>query len=161
MLSKTCSKISCPYNQHFWSFCSLHLWILLGSLYYDSDRHRLEELSLMNPYLPILVIFLFALLLGLIISAISSLLGTKNTSLIKEIFKCGAPQVNQRERMSVQFYLTAILFILFDIETIFLYLWTKSFRSLEWFGSVKIQILMPIFIGEPVCGLEHGALKWN
>jgi NADH-quinone oxidoreductase subunit A len=66
-----------------------------------------------------------------------------------------------RQRLSVKFYLTAILFILFDIETIFLYLWAVLFDQLQWFGIIEVAL----FVGTLVVGyiyiLRRGALNWD
>jgi NADH-quinone oxidoreductase subunit A len=63
--------------------------------------------------------------------------------------------------MSVKFYLTAILFILFDIETIFLYLWATTFRSLGWFGVVEIVVFLAILVAGYVYVVKRGALEWD
>jgi NADH-quinone oxidoreductase subunit A len=79
-----------------------------------------------------------------------------------EVFECGVPQVaSGDDRMSVKYYLTAILFILFDIETIFLYLWAKTFRSLGWFGLIEVVVFMVILITGYIYVLKRGALEWS
>jgi NADH-quinone oxidoreductase subunit A len=71
------------------------------------------------------------------------------------------PVGTARQRLSVKFYLTAILFILFDIETIFLYLWAVLFDQLQWFGIIEVAL----FVGTLVVGyiyiLRRGALNWD
>ena len=71
------------------------------------------------------------------------------------------PLGNARERFSVKFYMVAILFIVFDLETIFLIPWAVAFRSLGVFGFVE----MLIFIGVLLVGLVYvwkkGALQWE
>lgn len=116
----------------------------------------------MNPYLPVLIIFVFGIILGTIMTALSHFLGPRHpTKDKKETFECGMPQIGQRERMSVKFYLTAIIFILFDIETIFLYMWAKSFRTLGWFGIAEILVFMLILITGYIYVLKRGALEWD
>jgi len=116
----------------------------------------------MNPYLPVLFILVFGLVMGLIMSALSRFMGPKNPTPVKqEAFECGVPQVGKRDRMSVRFYMTAIIFILFDIETIFLYLWAKSFRSLGWFGIAEILVFMFILIAGYCYVLKRGVLEWD
>lgn len=63
--------------------------------------------------------------------------------------------------MSVKFYLTSILFILFDIETVFLYLWAKVFKTLGWFGIAEIFVFMVILITAYIYVLRSGALNWD
>lgn len=116
----------------------------------------------MNPYLPILIILGLGIALGLILSGFSALLGPKNPTLSKkEVFECGVPSVRNQDRMSVKFYMTAILFILFDIETVFLYLWAKVFRSLGWFGLAEISVFVLILLVGYIYVLRRGALEWD
>jgi NADH-quinone oxidoreductase subunit A len=117
----------------------------------------------MNPYLPVLLILVLGIVLGCLLSGFSALLGPKKPTAAKsEIFECGVPQVTtSQDKMSVKYYMTAILFILFDIETIFLYLWAKAFRSLGWFGFAEIIVFMVILITGYIYVLKRGALEWD
>lgn len=116
----------------------------------------------MNPYLPVLVVLVFGIVLGSLLSAMSHFLGPRNPTKEKsEPFECGVPQVGKQERMSVKFYQTAILFILFDIETVFLYLWAKVFRTLAWFGMIEILVFTLILVVGYVYVLKRGALEWD
>ena len=117
----------------------------------------------MNPYLPVLIILVFSIIFGGILSAVSRLIGPKNYTPSKiEPYECGTPMVtNARQRMSGKFYLTAILFILFDIETIFLYLWAKTFGELGWFGVVEVSVFIAILIVGYIYVLKRGALEWD
>jgi NADH-quinone oxidoreductase subunit A len=116
----------------------------------------------MNPYLPVLIVLLFGIFLGGVLSALSAFLGPKKYTKVKaEPYECGVPAVGERDKMSVKFYLTAILFILFDIETIFLYLWATTFRSLGWFGVVEIVVFLAILVAGYVYVVKRGALEWD
>ncbi|MBI2602052.1 MAG: NADH-quinone oxidoreductase subunit A [Deltaproteobacteria bacterium] len=116
----------------------------------------------MNPYLPIIIILGLGVALGLILSGFAHFLGPRHPTPAKEeIFECGVPTVASRERMSVKFYLTAILFILFDIETVFLFLWAKAFRSLAWFGIVEVAVFVLILVAGYLYVLKTGALEWD
>jgi NADH-quinone oxidoreductase subunit A len=116
----------------------------------------------MNPYIPVLFILIFALVFGGIMSALSALVGPKKFSKVKfEPYECGVPAVGTRDKMSVKFYLTAILFILFDIETVFLYLWATTFRDLGWFGIIEVLIFLVILVVGYVYVLKRGALEWE
>jgi NADH-quinone oxidoreductase subunit A len=71
------------------------------------------------------------------------------------------PIRSARERFSVKYYMVAVLFILFDIEVIFLYPWAVNFRALGLFGYVEMVIFITIlFIGYFYI-LRKGALKWD
>jgi NADH-quinone oxidoreductase subunit A len=117
----------------------------------------------MNPYVPVLVILVFSVLFGLAVSIASMILGPKKYNETKYgVYECGLPLVTSaRERMSVKFYLTAILFILFDIETVFLFLWAKTFHKLGWFGLVEVVIFIAILVAGYVYVLKRGALEWD
>lgn len=116
----------------------------------------------MNPYLPILGILIFAIVLGFILSALSALLGPKKYQRVKfQPYECGVPMVGERDKMSVKYYMTAILFILFDIETVFLYLWARTFKSLGWFGFVEVMVFLLILVVGYVYIVRRGALQWD
>jgi NADH-quinone oxidoreductase subunit A len=117
----------------------------------------------MNPYIPVLGILLFGLGLGVVVSAISTVIGPRKYGKIKHSpYECGLPLVTTtRERMSVKFYLTGILFILFDIETIFLFLWAKVFDKLGWFGLIEVLIFISLLIVGYIYVIKRGALEWD
>jgi NADH-quinone oxidoreductase subunit A len=117
----------------------------------------------MNPYLPVLIVLVAGVGLGVILSALSRLAGPKKYDRVKfEPYECGVPIVGGgRDRMSVKFYMTAILFILFDIETVFLYLWATTFKSLGWFGVVELGVFLAILLAGYVYVVKRGALEWD
>jgi NADH-quinone oxidoreductase subunit A len=78
-----------------------------------------------------------------------------------EPFECGErPIVSPHQRFSVKFYIVAMLFILFDVEAVFMYPWGALFTELGWFGFIE----MSTFILVLACGLAYvwmkGALEW-
>lgn len=118
-------------------------------------------------YVPILVQVILAVTLGSVIIAASSLLGQRSAkNKIKDsAYECGVPASGQtKTRFSVKFYVTAMLFILFDIEVIFLVPWAFIYRE---FLSEGIPILLPglFFLGVLILGLFYeirkGALDWE
>lgn len=118
----------------------------------------------MNEYLPVLALVVFSAIFGLAVSMASYILGPRKKYFAgkNEPYECGTPLVTTaRERMSVKFYLTAILFILFDIETVFLYLWAKTFRDLGWFGFVEVALFIGVLLAGYVYVLRRGALEWD
>jgi NADH-quinone oxidoreductase subunit A len=66
-----------------------------------------------------------------------------------------------RERFSVSFYLVAMLFILFDVEVVFLYPWGVIFKSLKWFGFVEMLLYIAILLAGYVYLWKKGALDWK
>ena len=93
----------------------------------------------------------------------SFLLGNKVKNKVKDMpYECGiVPTGSARERFSVKFYLVAMLFILFDIEAIFLYPWVVVYRDLRWLAFTE----MVVFIVLVLCGFfyiwKKGVLNWS
>ncbi|MCC5835044.1 MAG: NADH-quinone oxidoreductase subunit A [Opitutales bacterium] len=121
----------------------------------------------LNNYIPVLVQIGLALTLAVIIISASHLLGQRaRTNKVKDsAYECGLPSDGKSgARFSIKFYLTAMLFILFDIEVVFLIPWVLVFRD---FLQMGIPILMPVlfFIGLLTAGLVYeikkGALDWD
>jgi NADH-quinone oxidoreductase subunit A len=71
------------------------------------------------------------------------------------------PVGNARERFSISFYLVAMLFILFDVEAVFLYPWAVIFKSLKWFGFVEMLLYIAILLAGYVYIWKKGALEWK
>jgi len=118
----------------------------------------------LNDYLPVLLLLLFSVGFALMILGLSWLLGKRgSTNPDKEsAFECGMLPLQQgRRRFSVKFYVVAMLFILFDVEVVFLYPWAVKFRELGMFGFVE----MLLFLGVLMVGLwyvvKKGALDWS
>jgi NADH-quinone oxidoreductase subunit A len=66
-----------------------------------------------------------------------------------------------KERFSVKFYLVAMLFIIFDIETVFLYPWAVAFRDLELFGLIEMLVFIAILLAAYIYVLKRGGLEWE
>ncbi len=95
-----------------------------------------------HPYLPVLIIFLFA---GVVVAALLLLaqrIGPQRPNPVKaEPFESGnPPKGDARIRFPVKFYIVAMLFLIFDIEVVFLYPWAILFRELGIFGLVEMGI---------------------
>src|SRR5579862_859714 len=114
-------------------------------------------------YAPLLIHFLVAMgLAGLILTA-SSLIGRHLPSRVKaQPYECGiTPTGDAREPVSVKFYLVAMVFILFDVEAIFLYPWAFIFRDLHWFGFVEMLMYIVILLAGYIYLWKKGALDWT
>lgn len=117
----------------------------------------------MNPYLPVVILMVVGIVLGGALSGLAALLGPKKPDPSKsDIIECGVPRVTGAdEKMSVHFYMTAILFILFDIETVFLYLWAITFGSLGWLALIEgFLFVFVLFLGY-IYVWKRGALEWT
>lgn len=114
-------------------------------------------------YLPILMQLILAVgfVVGMII--ISDKLGPKRSSPIKDKnFECGIESVgNARIPFSVKYFLVAILFVLFDVEVIFLYPWAINFKELGMEGMVKMVIFMMLLLVGFFYIIKKKALEWE
>jgi len=105
-------------------------------------------------FYPILFLVLFALFLAGLLVVLSIYIGKP--------YECGmTPIGNTKEPIPVKFYMVAILFILFDIEVVFLYPWAVIARKLEWFGFIEILVFIVILLVGYFYVLGKGALKWE
>ncbi len=118
-----------------------------------------------NPYVPLLVLMGVAAVLALGGVAASAVIGPKRYNRAKlDAYECGiepTPQPIGGGRFPVKFYLTAMLFIIFDIETIFLFPWAVSFDALGLFGFVEMVLfIVAVFIAY-VYVWRRGGLNWD
>ena len=114
-------------------------------------------------YFPVLLQVAIAMAVATLMLGLSYLLGKKVRNRVKDMpYESGIiPIGDARQRFSVKFYLVGMLFILFDIEAIFLYPWAVVYRQLKMFAFVE----MLIFIALILCGFffiwKKGALDWS
>lgn len=114
-------------------------------------------------YLPILLLGIIAVVIGGAMLGLAKVLGPKQPSTTKGLpFECGSPPIGSaRERFSVKYYVTAILFLVFDIESVFVYPWAVLFRKLGWFGFVEMLTFTAFLLVGLVYVLRKGALEWE
>ena len=95
--------------------------------------------------------------------ALSYFAGPRHPTPEKEAaYECGMPPVGSaRERLSVKFYIIAMLFILFDIECVFLYPWAVVFKKLGMFGFIEMGVFIAILLVGYVYVWKKGALEWE
>jgi NADH-quinone oxidoreductase subunit A len=123
----------------------------------------MEENTMLGAYLPIVVLVAIAVLFGLGSIILSTLIGQKKPSAVKmQPYECGIEPVGSaRERFSIKFYLIAMLFILFDIEAVFLYPWAILFKRLGVFGLVEMGVFIVILFVGYIYVWKKGALEWE
>src|SRR6202021_2039727 len=116
-----------------------------------------------DTYFPVLVQVVIAIVGGAGLVAISFLLGKRVRNRVKDSpYESGvAPTGSARERFSVKFYLVAIVFILFDIEAVFLYPWAVVFRELKLFGFFEMLIFVVLILSGFFYIWKKGALDWS
>ena len=123
----------------------------------------------MASYLPIFVLILLALGLGLLLANLSRFFGpfrpaAKNKTLI---YESGMDPVGSaHDRFSVKVYLVAMLFILFDIEVVFMYPWAVQFKELmietgSWFPLIEMIVFVSILFVGYIYVYKKGGLKWT
>jgi NADH-quinone oxidoreductase subunit A len=114
-------------------------------------------------YVPLLVFILAALAFAVLAVVISSLLGPKNPSATKgQPYECGiVPGETARRRLPVGFYLTAMLFIVFDVEAIFVYPWAVLLRELKVQGLAEMGIFISVLGVALLFVWRKGALDWE
>jgi NADH-quinone oxidoreductase subunit A len=122
---------------------------------------RLEGFMPQN-YVPI---FLFLAVVGVLIPItlwIAKIIRTQSPNRVKLMpYECGIdPYDNARGRYTVRYYIIAILFVIFDVETIFLFPWAVKFKALGVFGLIEMLVFLGILIVGYVWIWKKGALEW-
>jgi len=114
-------------------------------------------------YFPVLVQGIIAIALASVLIGLSYVLGKKVRNRVKDMpYESGiAPTGDARQRFSVKFYLVAMLFILFDIEAIFLYPWAVVYRDLKMFGFIEMLIFVVLILSGFFYIWKKGALDWS
>jgi len=117
----------------------------------------------LDNYGPLLLMFLLACGLSGALITLSTLVGRHKRSREKDQpYECGIrPTGDAREPISVHFYMVALVFILFDIEAIFLYPWALVYRRLSVFGFVEMLLYIAILLAGYIFLWKKGALDWN
>jgi NADH-quinone oxidoreductase subunit A len=118
---------------------------------------------LLESYVPLLIFVLIVLgLLGALVT-LSFVLGPSRPSKRKlETYESGIiPDTPAHRRLSVRFYLTAMLFIIFDVEAIFFYPWAVLLRQLKWFGLIEMLVFMGILLVALAHIWRKGGLDWE
>jgi NADH-quinone oxidoreductase subunit A len=114
-------------------------------------------------YFPVLAQALLAMALAAGLLTVSFLLGKRVRNRVKDMpYESGiVPTGDARQRFSVKFYLVGMLFILFDIEAIFLYPWVVVFRDLKMFGFVEMLVFVVLILSGFFYIWKKGALDWS
>jgi NADH-quinone oxidoreductase subunit A len=114
-------------------------------------------------YLPVLVFIIIGLIIGLAMWGAGSLLSQHKPDNAKNApYECGFPEFdNARIPFDVRFYLVAILFILFDLETAFFFPWALVLRQIGWFGFWAMMIFCGLLVVGFIYEWKRGALEWE
>jgi len=117
----------------------------------------------LDAYGPLLLMFLVAMGVSGAILCVSVIFGRRKPNHFKDqAYECGIrPTGDARQPFSVQYYMVALIFILFDIEAIFLYPWALVYHDLRLFGFVEMLLYIIILLAGYVYLWKKGALDWN
>jgi NADH-quinone oxidoreductase subunit A len=133
------------------------MWTVSALVLRFSDRGKMPQ-----NYVPI---FLFLAVVGTLIPVtllVARIVRTQNPNRTKLMpYECGIDPVGDaRGRYTVRFYIIAILFVIFDVETIFLFPWAVKFKTLGVFGLIEILIFLAILVVGYIWVWKKGALEW-
>jgi NADH-quinone oxidoreductase subunit A len=121
------------------------------------------SVSVPQDYLPLLIQLVLALGFVVMTLIATHYLGPKLRSKKKDLpFECGVESVGDaRMPLNVRYFLTAILFVLFDVEVIFMYPWAVNFKKLGWFGFYEMLIFVAFLMAGFYYVIRKGVLDWE
>lgn len=127
---------------------------------FDTEHSKAHMLG---AYLPLMVMILIGVIFGVSNIVLAERLGPKKSTRAKlSTYESGMePLKSARERFTVKFYLVAMMFILFDIEIIFMYPWAVQFRELGMYGFAAMILFMVLLFAGYLYVVKKGALKWD
>ena len=118
---------------------------------------------MLNQYGPILIFLAIAAIFPIATLAVAKYVRPRPKQRAEKLmpYECGiTPESDARGRYTVRFYIIAILFVIFDVETIFLFPWAVQFRVLGLFGLVEMLVFLGILIIGYIWLWKRGALEW-
>jgi len=113
-------------------------------------------------YLPILIFLAVAALFPVVTLALARVVRPSGYNRAKmDPYECGVVTESEpRQRYSIRYYVVAVLFVVFDVETIFLFPWAVRYRTLGLFGFVEMLVFLLILVFAYVYAWKKGALEW-
>lgn len=118
---------------------------------------------MLSEYLPILVFIIIGFALGVIMLGAGSLLSARKPNVAKNApYECGFDAFESSHLpFDVRFYLVAILFIIFDLETAFFFPWALALRTIGWFGFFSMFLFLMLLVVGFIYEWKRGALDWE
>jgi NADH-quinone oxidoreductase subunit A len=115
-----------------------------------------------SAYIPILIFLLVATGFAVFTLVFTSLIHPSKYNKVKlEPYECGIePLTDARDRYSIRYYLVAMLFVIFDVETVFMFPWAVIFDKLLWFALVEMVVFIAILVVGYYYAWQKGALEW-
>ena len=113
-------------------------------------------------YLPIFLFLVVAILFPVVTIVLARLVRPSAPFTAKlEAYECGIKAASDsRGRYTVRFYIVAILFVIFDVETIFLFPWAVRYRAFGWFGVAEVAVFLAILFVGYIWAYKKGAFQW-
>src|SRR5208283_3986091 len=113
-------------------------------------------------YLPIFIFLVVAASFPVLALLVAKLIRPSVPGVTKlEAYECGIKAASDsRGRYTVRFYIIAILFVIFDVETIFLFPWAVRYHNWGWFGVAEVAVFLAILIVGYIWAYKKGALEW-
>ncbi len=117
---------------------------------------------MLDAYIPIFLFILVAIGFAIFTLMVSRLVQSSSYNKVKlEPYECGIePETDARDRYSVRYYLVAMLFVIFDVETVFMFPWAVVMDELLLFGLIEMLIFLFILVVGYVYAWRKGALDW-
>lgn len=123
----------------------------------------MENMNILYEYLPLIVMVVIGSIVGVAFVFLSEYLGARRSTKGKQTtYESGMEPVGTaRERFSIKFYMTAVSFIVFDIEVVFIYPWAVQMRELGWTGLWAMVIFVVILLIGLWYEIKKGGIKWD
>ena len=114
-------------------------------------------------FLPVLIVFGLCFLVVAGMLGAAAVTGPRSKNPVKDApFECGNPSFGtQGKRYAIKYFLVAIVFLLFDLETVYLYPWATLFQKLGFFGFVEMALFLLVLTAGLAYVWKKGALKWE
>lgn len=118
--------------------------------------------SMPEGYIPIFVFLVLSILFPVVVLVAARLVRPALPSIVKlDAYECGIKAASDsRGRYTVRFYIIAILFVIFDVEAVFLFPWAVRYHKLGWFGVAEVAVFLAILIVGYIWAYKKGALEW-
>lgn len=123
----------------------------------------MESDALIYRYLPVLIVIIVSIIIGLSMLFLSKLLRPKRTYTLKLTpYECGIPTMEDTwERFNVKFYIVALVFVIFDVETIFLYPWAVVYKKIGFYALIEMYLFIFILLIGYVYALGKNVFNWR
>ena len=117
---------------------------------------------MLEQYFPVLLFIVFGLGVGALLLGVGTFVSPHRPDPQKlSPYECGVdPDSDARQRYAIRYYVVAILFVIFDVETVFLFPWAIIYRQLALFGLVEMLVFLGILVVGYIWIIKKGALDW-